>query len=157
MASIVRDLIEYSGLVDSIPVLPATANFKQFSLQENLIIPPAKPDIEQIVKVMAEVIIISTKVIRTPVSTSAEGQILTGKKLIIEGELSQKIEYVADEATQSVHAAHFRIPFSTFLILPADFVIGSPINVTGYIEDIYAKQLGKRDIFKNVTILLVAE
>lgn len=157
MSSVVKDLIEYSGLADPLPVLPATANFKQFSVQETLIIPTVKPDVEQVVKVMAEVVIISTRVIKTPVSTSAEGQKLTGFKLIVEGELNQKIEYVADEPTQSVHAAHFHVPFSTFIVLPATFVIGTPITVTGYIEDIYAQLLDKRTIFKNVTVLIVAE
>lgn len=157
MSSIVKDLIEYSGLTDPLPVLPATANFKQFSVQETLKIPSVKPDVEQIIKVMVEVIIISTRVIKTPISISAEGQKLTGFKLIVEGELNQKVEYVADEPSQSVHAAHFRVPFSTFIVLPANFVIGTPLTVTGYIEDIYAQLLDKRTIFKNVTVLVVAE
>lgn len=144
-------------MVDPLPVLPPTANFKQFSVQETLEIPCAKPDVEQIVKVMAEVLIISTRVIKTPKATSAEGQILTGFKLIVEGEISQKIEYVADEPTQSVHAAHFHIPFSTFIVLPEDFTVGTYLTVTGYIEDIYALLVDKRTIFKNVTILIVAE
>ena len=55
---------------------------------------------------------------------SREGQILTGWKLIIEGVLDHKIEYVADLPEQSVHSAHFRVPFSTFIILPEDFVEG---------------------------------
>lgn len=152
MASTVRNLIEISGLADNLPANPTS--FKQFSVQENLCIPQAKPDIEQIVKVIAEVVITSTKVIKTPVATSLEGQILTGKKLIVEGELVQKVEYVADEPTQSVHAAHFSVPFSTFIVLPGNFAIGTPVTVTGYIEDIFVEQIGKRCIFKNVTILL---
>lgn len=154
MASIVSDLIEYAGLADSLPENPTA--FKQFAVQENLELPCAKPDIEQIIRVMAEVKITHTKVIKTPVASSAEGQILTGFKLIVEGELLQKIEYVADEPTQSVHAAHFSVPFSTFIVLPPTFMIGTKVRVIPYIEDIYAKQMGKRNIFKNVIILLDA-
>lgn len=154
MATRVYGLIEVSGLADLPPVNPV--NFKQLSVQETLTIPEAKPDIEQIVSVFAEVDIKHTYVITTPVGTSAEGQILTGFKLVVEGVICQKVEYVADEPTQSVHAAHFCMPFSTYIVLPATFVPGTPIEVTGYIEDIFVQQLDCRKIFKNVTLLLVA-
>jgi len=155
MASIVKNLIEYAGIADYLPTLDPPA-FKQFTVEENLTIPCAKPDIEQIVRVMAEVIIKSTKVISTPEGTSVEGQILTGWKVIIEGYVNQKIEYVADEPTQSVHAAHFKIPFSTFIVLPHGFDPGNVVTIIPYIEDIYAQQLDKRHIFKNITLLLHA-
>ena len=155
MASKVFGLMEVSGLADTLPTCPV--NFKQLSVQEVLTIPEAKPDVEQIVCVAAEVIIKSTSVIKTPAGISAEGQKLTGKKLIVEGVISQKVEYVADEPTQSVHAAHFNMPFSAFIVLPAKFVTGTPLIVTGYIEDIFVELLSKRTIFKNVTILLDAQ
>jgi hypothetical protein len=160
MANFVDNLIEYAGIADVLPPLETGDSFKQFNVQENVCLPCAKPDIEQITKVMAEVVIISTRVIKTPSTgniSSMEGQVLTGWKLIVEGEVQQKVEYVADEPTQSVHAAHFKIPFSTFIVLPADFVPGTPLIVTPYIEDIFAKQLNKRCIFKNITILVTAE
>jgi len=155
MASYVRGLIEYSGVADTLPTTPIA--FKQISVQENFEIPCAKPDIEQIIRVVAEVKITSTKIIQTPVATSLEGQVLSGWKLIVEGEVCQKIEYVADEPTQSVHAAHVCIPFSSFIVLPGGWIPGTPVIVKGYIEDIFAKQVGKRKIFKNITILLNAE
>ena len=154
MASIVKNLIEYSGLADTLPTNPLY--FKQLSVQENLSIPDAKPDIEQIIKVMAQVVITSTRVITTPIARSLEGQILTGWKLIVEGESQQKVEYIGDLPTQPVHAAEFDIPFSTFIVLPASFITGTPIIVTGYIEDIYIEQISARDMFKNVTLLLNA-
>jgi hypothetical protein len=154
MASIVKNLIEIAGIADQLPIDPTA--FKQFTVQEMLKLPIAKPDIEQIVKVVAQVVITSTKVIRTPKGTSLEGQILTGFKLIIEGEVRQKIEYVADEVTQSVHAAHYDVPFSTFIVLPNTFVVGTPVTVMAYIEDIFIEMINKREMFKNVTILLDA-
>ncbi|MCY6369538.1 DUF3794 domain-containing protein [Clostridium ganghwense] len=154
MGSVVKGLIDYSGIADIFPKDPKC--FKQLTVQENLIIPSVKPDIEQIVRVIAEVIITNTRVIKTPVSISSEGQILTGWKLIVEGELKQKIEYVADEPTQSVHAAHFTVPFSTYIVLPEDFNEGCLINVVPYIEDIYVQQIDKRTLFKNVVLFLDA-
>lgn len=154
MASTVKNLIEILGIADSLPENPTV--FKQFTIQETLTLPEAKPDIEQIVKVIAQVVINNTRVIRTPVGTSLEGQVLSGYKLVVEGEVRQKIEYVADECTQSVHAAHFDVPFSTFIVLPVGFTIGTPITVTPYIEDIYIEALDKRTIFKNIILLLDA-
>lgn len=154
MSSIIKGLIEYSGIADILPDKPTS--FKQLTVQENLTIPSVKPDVEQIVRVLAEVKIITTRVIKTPVSVSAEGQILTGWKLVVEGELLQKLEYVADEPTQSVHAAHFRVPFSTYIVLPEDFSEGSIVAVTPYIEDIYIQQLDKRHLFKNVVLFINA-
>lgn len=154
MANIVRNLIEYSGIAEYMPENPCS--FKQFSLQEKVTLPCSKPDIEQIIKVMGNICITDTRVIKTPRATSLEGQVLSGWKLIVEGELNQKIEYVADLCDQPVHAAHFNIPFSTFIVLPECFDISNCINVSGYIEDIFVKQVNKRIIFKNVTILVDA-
>lgn len=160
MASIVKNLIEYVGIVSpaQLPTLTNPDAFKEFVVEEKLTIPEAKPDIEQIVRVMAEATITSLKVIKTPAATSIGGQVLTGWKVIVEGFINQKVEYVADEPTQSVHAAHFKVPFSTFIVLPPDptFTKDMVVNVIPYIEDIYAKQLDKRHIFKNVTLLLHA-
>ncbi|HEX9061476.1 MAG TPA: DUF3794 domain-containing protein [Clostridia bacterium] len=154
MASRVFGLIEVSGLADAFPVNPV--NFKQLSVQETLTIPKVKPDVEQIVSVTAEVKIKCKNVINTPEGTSIEGQILTGKKLVVEGVISQKVEYVAAEPTQPVHAVHFDIPFSSYIVLPSTFQPCTPVEVTGYIEDIFVQLLNKRTIFKNVAILLDA-
>lgn len=154
MASTVKNLIEISGLADSLPVNPTV--FREFTVHETLVMPEAKPDVEQILKVIAQAGITSTRVIRTPIGRSLEGQILSGFKLIVEGEILQKIEYVADKCNQSVHAVHFNIPFSTFIVLPSNYTIGTPVAVTAYIEDIYVETIDKRTIFKNVMLLLDA-
>jgi len=154
MSSRVFGLIEVSGLADELLFNPV--NFKQLCIQGTLTIPAAKPEVEQIVCVAAEVLIKRTRVINTPVGTSIEGQKLTGKKLVVEGVISQKIEYVADEPMQSLHAANFNMPFSGFIVLPAAFHAGTPVQVTGYIEDLFVELLNKHTIFRNVNILLNA-
>jgi len=154
MASIMKGLIEYSGIADIFPKQPI--RFKQLTVQEDLVIPDAKPDVEQITKVIAEVEITDTRLVRTPKGVSWEGQELTGWKLIIEGELLQKVEYVADEPTQSVHAAHFRVPFSTYIVLSENHTCDKIVNVVPYIEDIYVQQIDNRRLFKNVVLFLDA-
>lgn len=154
MASKIFGLIEVSGIADVFPINPPF--FKQLSVQETIVIPAVKPDVEQIVSVHAEVVIGETRIIVTPAGQSFEGQVLTNRKLLIEGCIAQKVEYVADEPTQSVHAAHFNAPFSAFIVLPPNIPLDTPVEVTGYIEDIFIQQIDKRSAFKNVTLLLTA-
>ena len=52
---------------------------------------------------------------------NAEGTCLTGRKLIIEGTLKQKVVYTAELSEQSVHSAHFEVPFIAFIIPYASF------------------------------------
>lgn len=130
--------------------------FKQLQLQDIMVIPEQKPDVEQIISVSAKIEITKNYIIDTATGQSCEGQLLTGKKLVVEGKLHQKVEYVAELAEQPVHAAHFTLNFSTYIVLGTDISCYNKFDVVPYIEDIYVKQLNKRKIFKNVLILLNA-
>lgn len=50
-----------------------------------------------------------------------EGTCLTGRKLIIEGMLHQKVVYTGLVETQSVHSTHNEIPFTAYIIPYAKF------------------------------------
>ena len=129
--------------------------FKQFEVQEYIELPKEKPDAEEIIKVAVSAKVTSTKIISTPCSISNEGQRLTGSKLIVQGNIFEKIEYIASDPTQSVHAAEFSKPFSSFIMLDKckeNFTY----DVNCYIEDVYVKQIDKRKIFKNIMLLLNA-
>lgn len=52
---------------------------------------------------------------------NAEGTCLSGRKLIINGYLNQKIMYVADAVTQPVYSVNFEIPFVAFIIVYPKF------------------------------------
>lgn len=52
---------------------------------------------------------------------NTEGTCLSGRKLIVEGVLKQKIVYTAEVDAQSVHSAHFEVPFIAFIIPYAKF------------------------------------
>lgn len=155
MASITRDLIEYCGISDCLYL--DNTSFTQLNVEDEVCLPCQKPDIEQIVKVYSSAKIKNTKVIKTPKGTSLEGNKLTGYKLIVEGELIHKIQYVSDSCAQSVHAANCSIPFISFIILPEDFCPTSYINANVLIEDIYANQVDCRCMYINTTLLLNAD
>ena len=170
-------------------------NWTEISIPEILTIPDKKPDIEHIDKVLISAVVSCTRLVETPlnleVDTSttpnvfaldsqgfpipipnAEGTYLTGRKLIVEGYLKQKIVYTADVSVQSVHSAHFEMPFSAFIIVYPKFVnvsggvvpvdtaivdVNQDFCVETCIEDVFAKELDERTIFKNVTLFLRAK
>ncbi|MBW4829587.1 MAG: hypothetical protein KZY61_09385, partial [Clostridiaceae bacterium] len=87
----IEETIESNNAITSV----TPTGFKQLSKEEYVKISAQKPDAEEILNTLVDIEIINTKVIKTPVSTSLEGQKLTGFKLIVEGMLNQKVEYIA--------------------------------------------------------------
>jgi hypothetical protein len=164
MASVVRNMVEGIGIAASFPEEPKY--FTQLAIPETITIPEPKPDMEQLLSVAVDASIESVKLIETPVALSNEGQNLSGCKLIIELKLREKVKYVADEPTQTVHAAHYEnVLKSIFIIVPCE-VNGVSIRrvlerkrliITPYVEDIYAEMVDKRTIFKNITVFVDAK
>lgn len=155
MSIIIDNLVEYSGIAENVPGNPKS--FIQTSIEKSLILPNTKPNIKQIIKVTADANITNTRIIRTPISTSLEGQILTGWKVIVIGVIVYKIEYVSDDPSQAVHAIHYSVPFSSSIVLHENFVYGTPVIVNAYIEDISSKELDCRSLFASCYLLLIAE
>lgn len=105
MKSTVKNLVEGIGIATSFPENPKY--FTQIAVNERLLIPQPKPDMEQLLSITVDTSIESIKIIDTPIALSNEGQYLSGCKLVIELKIKEKIKYVADEPTQTVHAAHY--------------------------------------------------
>lgn len=175
-----------SGLIDVIGLcVPAnttqaigdTPYWKQMHITETLQIPEQKPDIEVINSVEVWVDILRKQVIKTPRSYTAagtpipnlEGKLLSGRKLIIEGQLCQKVVYTALEPSQPVHSAHFYVPFSSFIVVPEEVTFpvsgGGTVTEDSYnvsfdvnccVEDVAVCALDARNILKQVTLMLYA-
>ncbi|TYQ18281.1 UNVERIFIED_CONTAM: uncharacterized protein DUF3794 [Acetivibrio alkalicellulosi] len=151
---------------------PITNKWVQFYVSEIVDIPEQKPDIEGIVGVNSCVEIISQRVIKTPEVTgyttndgtfipgntisNSECTNLTGRKLVIEGLLNQKIIYTALVDNQALHSASFTIPFSVFIIIDKNTPLSQTFKLYSYIEDIFACQLSERSVFKNTTLFIKA-
>jgi len=142
--------------------LTTDRTWTELSIPELLSIPCQKPDIESINKVFVAVKILSKRVIETPVALKADGTLqenlegtkLTGRKLIVEGLLRQKIVYIAAVPTQTVHSAHFDVPFSAFIILGSDAFVDEEFCLDVCVEDVFVMPFNRREIFKNVTLFL---
>lgn len=171
-------LIEITGLcnpADTTQVISQTPYWKQMYISESLQIPAQKPDIEQINSIDVSVNILRAEVIKTPRSyddtgavpvaqPNLEGRLLSGRKLIIEGQLCQKVVYTALETSQPLHSAHFYVPFSSFIVVPEEVTFGTVtedsfnvrFDVNACIEDVAACVIDKRSILKQVTLMLYA-
>ena len=168
-----------NGLIDVIGLcVPAnttqairnTPYWKQMHITETLQVPEQKPDIEVINSVEVWVDILRKQVIKTPRSYTAggeplpnlEGKLLSGRKLIIEGQLCQKVVYTALEPSQPVHSAHFYVVPEevTFPIAGGESVTEDSYNVNFdvncCVEDVAVCALDKRSILKQVTLMLYA-
>lgn len=135
-------------------------------------IPTQKPDVEGIISVTTAIEIISQRVIKTPTVTgytdangnvipgnqipNSECTFLTGKKLIIEGFIRQKVVYTALVEDQAMHSATFAIPFSTFIIIDGDTPLSQSYKVYPFVEDAFVCKLSERSIFTNSTLFLKA-
>ena len=136
--------------------------FKEEEITEVLSIPCQKPDVENILSVIVSAEIEDLRVIETEIGTSNEGQVLTGSKLVVEVRMKEKITYVADECTQSVHAAHYENLKSFFVIIPneingqyaCDLLRANRISVNPYVEAVHTRILDSRNIFKCVLLFI---
>lgn len=155
------ETVKVIGVAKDLPTDPKY--FTEISIPETIKIPEIKPDMEQLVEVIVQAEIMSMRLVDTPCMKSYEGQMLSGKKLILELKLKEKVVYVADEADQPVHAAHYEeVMRSVFIIVPKSvdgksielLLKSNKVRVTPYIEDIYAVQKDKRTVFKNITLLI---
>lgn len=130
----------------------------EISVPEVLNISFMKPDIKQILSVNSELKILCQKVINTPISEGAnlENLNLTGKKIVIEAVLEQRITYVSKSNCNSVHAEHFKVPVSAYIVAPKGVELTDKFKIVSCIEDIFVCILNDRQIFKNSTIFFKA-
>lgn len=100
--------------------------------------------------------IISTKIINTIEGTSLEGQHLSGKKLIIIGEIGLKVilTYSVNCGRCKNAVTDVKIPFSTFIIIPKDNYCDDEINLRYLIEDSSTAYIGKGKALVSITILM---
>lgn len=155
MNSSVNNSIKISGVTDVMDV--SLVNFKEFCIDTNLVLPDLNADIDQIVSITLNVNIDNSYIRKCTQVTSIEGQIMTGKLLIVSGDLKQNVEYIDDHLTHSIHGIQFNIPFSTYVVLPTNIDENKNVVVKGYIEDVYVKKTDFITFYENIIMLLNLE
>ncbi|MGL4798625.1 MAG: hypothetical protein ACRCWY_04380 [Cellulosilyticaceae bacterium] len=137
--------------------------FQEASVMEDLMIPPEKPDMEDLAGISAVAEVMDYKVIETGKAVSYEGQNLSGQKLIVPIQFKIQIKYIADECDQNLHAAHSNeMMQNVFIIIPTtvdgqntcDLLRKNKFTLNCYIEDFYAMKKDARTLRVFVTYLV---
>lgn len=149
--------IEYEGI--NVPNCESNdfLTFKEFSLSEILELPYVSCDSGNILKTIAKVNILNKKLIKTPVATSIEGQVLTGVKIGIEGEILTKVSYTSDMNNQSIHVLNYRTNFYISTTVPSYVKSVESLRCNIYIENINVERYSENAICENLVLLLVLE
>ena len=100
-----NNLYQLVTIEDVINDLPDNTIYKEIINEQSIIKPNTKPPIQQLSKIVLKPTITSYKKIMTP----------TGPKLIIKGSIIERIFYVADSESQTVHCTNFTFPICTFI------------------------------------------
>lgn len=160
------DVVNYQGVcsqqkLNNILAAGSVNKWTQFFIPEIVDIPQQKPNMESVDSVYSCIEIISQRVVKTPLladptQSNWEGTNLTGRKLVIEGLLKQKVIYTANTSVQPLHSAHFAIPFSVFIIVDGTYPLTQKFRLDTCIEDIFTCRLSERSLFKNTTIFIKA-
>ncbi|MGL6174800.1 MAG: SPOCS domain-containing protein [Cellulosilyticaceae bacterium] len=128
--------------------------FKQVNIETYVGIPEDKVSLDALNVVTAEATILNYHIIQTPKVTSTEGQNLTGLNLVVRGQLNVMAEYTGIDREQSIHSVQYSMPFSSFVILPPNYNVGTPIDVIGVVENIYYKVIDIRSFYTDVSVLI---
>jgi len=124
------------------PKCPPRHPFTEFCETDKLCIPHPHPNIHDVLEVCVNVVICSAKIICTPV----------GNKVVVEGTKQIKVTFAADDPCQSVHCAHFEIPFCSLILLGP--IKDEVIQVCSAIEDISVRCLDCRCLIVNTVIFI---
>ncbi|SHK09157.1 protein of unknown function [Clostridium cavendishii DSM 21758] len=137
-------------------------NWKEINMVDSLTLPEDSLDIRKINSIIVGCSIQKKQLIHTPMIKNTpienlEGEIMTGFKLMIQGEVDEKIFYTVDNEEQLIRACEFRLPFYTAITLDKETQINDTYYVQSYIENLYTKVINQREISNNITIFLNAE
>ncbi|MCT4605594.1 MAG: hypothetical protein N4A64_05710 [Marinisporobacter sp.] len=152
MGAKLENSIEISGNIEEFPYW--SENFKQVHIQKTSYLGKKDPNIKEFLRTSVKPEVIHTKIIKTSIGRSQENQILTGFNLIVEGKLTQNLEYIPKDTLKSVHVTQLYIPFSTCIVLGKAFDYYSKLKVIPYVEDLYVRRIMERKIFQSILLTL---
>ena len=135
-------------------------SWTQISISDNLILSGNKPSIRSIAKTFVTVQITSSKLINTPKSNAPniEGMSLTGKLLLVAGEIVQRVLYVSNNTnSEKVNSFKIKTPFTTYIVAKEN----ADISMDKYcvyvcVEYASLRLINDKSLSQNVTLFLFA-
>lgn len=155
MSNIYKNLIEYSGISNYIP--KDISCYREFNVDSIVNLTKDRPKIDEIIKISASHKINSTRIIKTPIGKSLEGQELTGKKYMIEGELNFRVDYLSENEDSKVYCTYYKEYFATSIVLQQDIINSTMFIPTIFIEEINGEVLNNEQVLIITTILASVE
>ena len=133
--------------------------WNQISLSKIFTLPLDKPDIIQILSVSSKFKLIDKKFISTPKSNdnNLNNLSLTGKKLIVNGLLCQRMEYISKTENQEVISIDIIIPISSYIMLPNNYPYYNKFNICFCLENVDLCCLNNRQVFSSAVVFLKAK
>ncbi|MEG0180852.1 MAG: hypothetical protein RR657_03100 [Peptostreptococcaceae bacterium] len=139
--------------------------FKQFNIYQNIHLSNKNSSILNIENTNPKIELCSTKIIDTKITetikgTSLEGQYLSGKNLIIVGNINMSLilEYSSktkkNKSFTKKDINNFNMPFSTFIVIPSDVCNIKTLNLRYLIEDITITKITLNQILVSVTMII---
>ena len=155
MSRIIRDAIYYDGISDYIPSDINCYTYK--SIDKIITLKEDLPSIDEIINVKVIYNLKDKKVVKTATGTSLEGQVLTGLKLLSEGEFVIRIDYSNEELNGCIYTVKEKIYFNNAVDLNLSYSINSRIVENIYIEDIYVEKNNERELIANISYIFAIE
>lgn len=140
-------MVHYVGISKPEEFPEDPLSYKQKALIKRLVVPSEKPDIEEVIKIMAKIKIQETKVIENPYDI----------KLLVSGIVKQRIIYTANTTQQPVHSFHSIIPFCELVIMEKFNCNHEHLKVKALIEDIHLFNTELRAIEECKTLCFTVE
>lgn len=153
-------------------LLPTDKTWTMFTIPEVLDLPTGALPIDKITSVYSCIDVVSQSVVKTPTVTdfisggiiiggetipNSQCTTITGKKLVIELLLTEKISYISTSPTSQLYSATFKFPYSTFIIVDEDTTISNCFKISSYIINVCCSKLSETNIFKSSLVFIKAE
>lgn len=157
-----NEYINYIGISNQ---LPTDIKYFKEELFSDIIIKSNKlRAIGDIVSVAVDTKIDSTKILNTSERTSNEGRKLSGKKLLVEVNLSYNIKYTSNTIEKYLYIIKHNITKIVYIVVPKEientlieeFLRHKKIQVQHFIEDLYAQKRTDNSIYLRTLLLLNA-
>lgn len=148
-----RKLIEYYGIEDA--NFSDIYAFKEFNVSSIFNIDDFSKNIINIIKFSSTAKVNDYEIIKTPVGISLEGQILSGYKLLISGDLNLKYEY--SDQNENLNTGYENIPFYVSVVLDSNVNLYRPMKVSFTVNDILCEKINYKTIYNSTSITVVVD
>lgn len=162
--------INIEGLCDNLQEVRTTISefpyWTERVIQELVAIPGTSPRVSEVNSVNISINIIRKEVIVTPIASieNIEGKFVTGRKVVLEGQLCQIIEYTTVDPYDQLRTMTVYNPFSAYIVVPKEVDINGELidslsvnfDIYSCVEDLNVNNIDGCKLLKTVSVLFYA-